>query len=106
MRRFYFKLALSLGCTVKELLTRIDSHELTEWVAYDSIDPFGETRADIRQGYLTSAFYNANSKKGAKQLTPKDFIIGDTSKRRPSKQTPQEMASALSTIFGAPKNSK
>ena len=31
--RFYFKLAEMLGCTVKELLMRIDSLELSYWMA-------------------------------------------------------------------------
>jgi hypothetical protein len=33
-RAFYFKLAQALGMTVKELLMRIDSAEITEWMAY------------------------------------------------------------------------
>ena len=33
-RAFYFKLALALGTTVRELLKRIDSAEITEWMAY------------------------------------------------------------------------
>ena len=33
-RRFYFALAERLGCTVAELLARISSRELTEWMAY------------------------------------------------------------------------
>ena len=33
-RSFYFKLAQALGMTVKELLSRIDSAEITEWMAY------------------------------------------------------------------------
>lgn len=33
-RRFYFTLALKLGMTVKNLLNDIDSHELSEWIAY------------------------------------------------------------------------
>ena len=34
-RRFYFKLALNLGKTVRQLLREIDSEELSEWYAYD-----------------------------------------------------------------------
>ena len=33
-RAFYFKLAQALGMTVKEMLERIDSAEITEWMAY------------------------------------------------------------------------
>ena len=31
-RRFYFELAEKLGCTVEELLHRITSAEITEWI--------------------------------------------------------------------------
>ncbi len=31
-RRFYFELAEKLGCTVEELLARVSSKELTEWI--------------------------------------------------------------------------
>lgn len=34
MRRFYFDLARELKMTVRELLRRIGSHEITEWKAY------------------------------------------------------------------------
>ncbi len=33
-RRFYFELALALGCTVPELLSRVSSAELVEWAAF------------------------------------------------------------------------
>lgn len=31
---FYHELALKLGCTVGELLERMSSQELTEWIAF------------------------------------------------------------------------
>ena len=46
---FVFQLAVKLGRTVRELLKSIDSRELSEWQAYNSIDPFVEDRADRRQ---------------------------------------------------------
>lgn len=36
-RRFYFSLARELGLTVRQLLDNIDSHELSEWVAFFNI---------------------------------------------------------------------
>jgi len=41
-------LAAHLKTTVRELLMRIDSRELSEWMAFYSIEPFGRTRADMR----------------------------------------------------------
>ncbi len=37
-RRFYFRLARDLGMTVGELLARMSSDELTEWIALYRIE--------------------------------------------------------------------
>ena len=42
-RRFAFRLAAQFGCTVRELLARMGSDEMTEWLAFDQIEPFGRT---------------------------------------------------------------
>jgi hypothetical protein len=36
---FLFRLALALGMTVKRLLSELDSRELTEWIAFDQVNP-------------------------------------------------------------------
>lgn len=51
-RLFEFQLAAKFGCTVKELLQRIDKDELVEWAAYNMIDPFTEDRADDRSAII------------------------------------------------------
>lgn len=45
--------------TVAELLDRMSSAELSEWMAFYSIEPFGEERADLRQALTTSAVHNS-----------------------------------------------
>lgn len=45
--------------TVGELGARMSSRELSEWMAYDRIEPFGEQRADLRQAMTTAAVYNS-----------------------------------------------
>ena len=45
-------MAAKLGYTVKELLQIIDSQELSEWMAYNTIDPFTEDRADRRSAII------------------------------------------------------
>ena len=59
--------------TVAELLARIDSAELTEWMAYSQIEPFGEERADLRAGIVASTTANVWSGKG-KSFKPSDFM--------------------------------
>lgn len=61
--------------TVTELLGRVSSRELTEWMAYAQMEPFGEERGDIRQAITTSLIANVHRdpKKG-KEYTPEDFM--------------------------------
>ena len=74
MRRFYFRLALALGCTVRELLERLDSQELAEWTAYAEIEPWGEERADLRSGIHAAATVNLWRGKGQRPCQASDFM--------------------------------
>ena len=56
--------------TVKELLSRIDSAELSEWAAYDSIIQSEEW---IQTGLICSVLANCHSS-GKKRFTPEDFM--------------------------------
>jgi hypothetical protein len=51
-RRFQFRLAALFGCTLRELLTRLDAAELVEWMAYDQLEPFGEGRLVLQQAMM------------------------------------------------------
>lgn len=57
--------------TVRELLERIDAHELAEWVAYSQIEPFGPLREDHRAGSIAAAALNPYTKT---RLVPSDFF--------------------------------
>lgn len=74
MRRFYFRLALALGCTVSELLDRVDSAELTEWIAFDSVEPIGAWRFDFQFGMLMALQANMHRRPGRKPYEPQDFM--------------------------------
>jgi hypothetical protein len=58
---------------VRELENRLSSRELSEWMAFSTIEPFGETQADYRAGLIASATANASGNY-KKALTPSDFI--------------------------------
>jgi len=60
--------------SVNEMLTRIDSHELTEWMAYYTVEPFGENRADLRAGIISSTIANINRSKDRPAYKPLDFM--------------------------------
>ena len=49
------------------------SYELSEWMAYSSLEPFGEIREDYRAGLICATIANASGNY-KKHLTPDDFI--------------------------------
>lgn len=60
--------------TVRQLLAVIDSAELTEWMAYDRLDPFGESRADLRAGIVAAAAANHGYVRLEKPYQPSHFM--------------------------------
>jgi len=69
-----FRLALVLGLPVRELLARMGSDELTEWMAFYQLEPFGDFRADLRSAIVASTLANAHGSKEGKPFTPEDFM--------------------------------
>jgi len=68
-------LALALGgMTVRELLARIDSHELSEWMEYYKSDPFGNARSDLHAGIVAATIANVNRGKNSRSFQPSDFM--------------------------------
>ncbi len=73
-RAFYFRLAGHLGMTVRELLSRIDSREITEWIVYERAHgPLGDRRLDHIGAMITAAIVNANRGKGPPKRV-EDFL--------------------------------
>lgn len=91
--------------TVRELLTRIDSRELTEWAAFFGLEPWGTEVEDWRAGMVASTIANTNRdpKKQKKPFEPKDFM--PKREQEPEKeQTPEEQKRILemwSAVIGA-----
>ncbi len=63
-----------MGRTVRELLGAMDSRELSEWMAFDLVEPIGGRRGDIQAAIVASTIANVNRGKGKKALQPADFI--------------------------------
>lgn len=64
-----FRLALALGRTVGELGAMAYS-EFREWCEYYEIEPWGESRADLRAGLICSAVVNYAGKVRHENLPP------------------------------------
>lgn len=60
--------------TVQQLLASVSSGELTEWMAFDSIEPFGDPREDLRTGILAAAAVNHSMSPPKHAARPIDFM--------------------------------
>jgi hypothetical protein len=94
--------------TVREMLARIDSAELTEWRAFYELEPFGDLIADQRHGIATAVLANVNrdSKRKPDPYVAADFIPWHESHRKPPEPTlladPKQHAQLVKrTLFGA-----
>lgn len=56
--------------------------QLMEWLAYFTLEPFGEGRADWRAAMQASVIANVHRRRGSRQFQPKDFMprLGQTTK--------------------------
>jgi hypothetical protein len=89
-------------------LDELTSVQISEWEAYDRIDPVGTWREDFRMAFLSSLITNltisVHGKKGAKQTTLMDFMpkweqTGEVGEVK--KQSVEDMKKALLEIAGA-----
>ena len=71
---------------ITKLLNNISYNQLLNWIAYDSIEPFSERRADARSAQVTSAIVNFMRALGGKKdvLPLSDFML-EFGKPKPKK---------------------
>ncbi len=94
-----FRLALCLGMTVEELGVRMSSRELSEWLAFERIEPFGDVRADIRQAMTTMFIANQWRKKGQPPIEI-DAFLPYLPKAQASDQSILSLAKTLGAACG------
>lgn len=104
---FVFRLALALHWpSVAWGLRNISSYELSEWMAYDSLAPFGDERADLRAGTIAATIANANRdpEKQPEPFTPADFMpVYDVESHEPEGQSVERqiaIVEMLNVAFG------
>lgn len=89
---------------VDHLLAELSARQFDEWIAFYSIEPWGEERADLRAGIVAStvANVNRNPKQRSKPYSPKDFMpVYDKPPKK--QQTMEEMlrvVEMMNTAFG------
>lgn len=62
--------------SLAEAQARISAREFAEWMAYYTLEPWGQERADLRAGIIASTVANANrdAKKRRQPFKPQDFM--------------------------------
>ena len=60
--------------SVKRAQQEIDAEEFQWWQAFYRLEPWGETRADLRMGILASVQANVYRGKDTEAFTPQDFM--------------------------------
>jgi hypothetical protein len=78
------------------LLQSLTSRQFAEWMAFYSIDPFGDQRADLRTGIVASVLNNRWRGKTEHPREPVDFMPF----REQPEQTPEEIQRQLRSILG------
>lgn len=95
-----FRLALALGMTVAELGQRMSSAELTEWMAFFGLEPWGTEVEDWRAAMVASVIANVNrDPKKRKSYEPKDFMPRYEAPQV-QEQSWEEQARLLALAFG------
>lgn len=86
----------------------LSSRQLSEWMAYDRLEPFGEERADLRAGVVASVIANVNRGKKGKAYSPQDFTLkfGEQEAEEPYKQSTEEMKKIMMGMAEATKPKK
>ena len=84
--------------TKKEVLTRMDSYEIQEWIEYSKVEPL-EYRADLRAGMICAVVANAHRGKG-KPFKPEDFMPEIAKKKEQSWQQQKAVVEMLNAAFG------
>ena len=95
------------------MLDQLTSIQLSEWQAYDRLEPMGEDRADFRMAYLSTIITNIArklyGKAGVEMTVPLDFMpewdreeedIEEGKIHMPKKQTVEQMKHILEAIAG------
>jgi hypothetical protein len=87
-------------------LDKLTSKQLSEWEAYDRLDPIGTWREDFRMAYLSSLITNlvisVHGKSGAKTTSPIDFLPDwDEQRSEVMIESDKALPEQIKDIFGA-----
>ena len=90
------------------MLEQLTSEQVTEWKAYDRLEPIGEMRGDLRMAILASLIANiansfATKGKPIRTYTPADFMPKWEEEITKPAQSVEEMKRILESLSGVRK---
>lgn len=87
-----------------ELLRQISSRELSEWIAFASLEPIGDERGDWQAALVASVVAEAarDRKRRRKPFAPKEFLLTFESKQRQKQGWDEQLqiVEMLNVAFG------
>lgn len=87
--------------TVADLDSRLESYELTEWMAFERITgPLGRRRGDIQSAMVAAVVANANRTKTSRKFKITDFLIPYGERDRKSPEQMLEAVKSLNKALG------
>lgn len=81
------------------MLSEISSEQYAEWMAYSTLEPWGQDRDDLRAGIVAATIANANRGKNQKPYKPSDFMPSFEPETEEQAQA-RLIAKALSALGG------
>jgi hypothetical protein len=100
-------LCLALGELHPDLLLeRLTSKQFGEWVAFYSIDPFGDQRGDLQAAIVAATVSNRLRNKTEKPAQPIDFMPFYREPEQKPEQIKNTLRSILSSFHDKDRNDK
>ena len=65
---------MALGIPRDEMLQRMSSREITEWIAFYSVEPFGQDTQYLGHAITAATIANTNRGKGQKAMKAEQFM--------------------------------
>lgn len=66
---------MALGKTKAQLLSQISSYELSEWMVYEQVEPFGDRRGDFQAALICMTLANRLRNKDEQPFKMQDFLL-------------------------------
>ena len=80
-----------MGIPIKRLLKEIDSRDITDYIAYYQIEPFGTEQDFLQAGIVASTVANVNRGKNTQPFKPQDFVPSSFKAKIVKKQSAEDM---------------